>query len=146
MKKNEKFLNLIFLSTLFLQSACAPTHDYDLPNSWFFGIVTLFVLSISCVILLALKKWFFISVLVGVFTSSLIYLISAVMLITYDDTCNDRRNLGECWSNSSLTLKEGIVTVVCSFSAVLFYVFSLFTLIIVIRFLSRYLRADKKEK
>ncbi|MBM9578114.1 hypothetical protein JWG45_13235 [Leptospira sp. 201903070] len=143
---NGKFLNFIFLSTLFLQSACASTHDRDLPNSWFLSIVTFFILSISGVVFLIIKKWHLISALLGLFVFSIGYLVSAVMLITYDDTCNDRKNFGDCWSISSLTLKEGIVTGVSSISAVLFYVSCLFVLMALKKILFRHFDFDKKEK
>ncbi|RHX87142.1 hypothetical protein DLM75_16635 [Leptospira stimsonii] len=123
------------LIALFLAFGCAPSHSHDLPNTWFFGFLLTCLFFLAQLAFLILWKKYFAFTFAGLFSFFVIYLISSVMLITYDDTCNERISLGDCWSTSSLTLKEGIVAMINLVSAGSLLLLSVFSIISLIKFL-----------
>jgi hypothetical protein len=111
------YINLFFfIAASFLK--CASTHAHDIPSEWFWVELVIAGVSLTIPSLCILYRKIFVASLIGIPLSILIYFGSAIILITYDDTCNERAAVAPCWSLASLTFREAITVLFHNLAAV----------------------------
>ncbi len=87
-------------------ASCAAPHRDALSLEFFSVLLACACVAWAVPTYFLIRGRYVVAALTGAPLNLLLTMIGSVMLMTYDDTCNDRLAIGPCWSLASMTLRE----------------------------------------